>query len=1133
MSDQLLSDHTARETALDCNVSFIVQAPAGSGKTALLTRRFLRLLARVKSPESVLAITFTRKAAAEMRGRIVDALSQAATGERPSDAFESEVFDDALAALKQDQSEGWRLLDMPMRLQIMTVDSLNARLVRSMPVSASMGAVSIADDQQLETLYADAADALLDWLTESGQLSDDVKEFFAHVDGDSGRWRTQLASLLRFRERWLRTVLQCLTEDPATLRARSESQLRALVDRRVSALDALLPEHIKPQLLALCRGAESRLIASGKLEGEHRLSTEWPRPTSDEALVFWQYMGSSFCLKKDVIGSFYSRVTVTHGFGPDHKSDRDEMIELLKRLSSIDKLAAFWRDVVSLPQPVYTDERWALITTMLRLLRLAAAELQRLMNQTGVVDYSALAAQALDALQDSATGNVTNLALRLDYAIEHVLVDEMQDTSAAQYDLLERLIDGWQPDDGRTLFCVGDPMQSIYRFRGAVVSRFLQTWDQGIGDLSLQRLTLTTNFRSDKNIVQWVNENFPSIMGSSADAFMDQVAYSPSGPKPSASDAGRIDWHLSDSTGFDEAERVREIVEQLRHDYPGDSIAILGRSRPPLEPILEELTRSGVAFDAVEMQRLTERPEVTDLLCLTRAFEHLADRVSWVGLMRSPLIGLSFDEIDHLLAIEVEGSHDISLLDRIRLATSMASFSTQSRQLLARLIQVYDDARQQSASQSLRERIETAYCRLGGPAMLGDPDALANAWQYLEILESISSDGQLEKLGDLDELFEKRRVSRVSDVTTVTAMTIFKSKGLEFDHVILPSLERGSRANAMPALFLELARRGNDATAVLFSMESAKAVDEKDALHQMFAEREQVRASNELDRLLYVASTRAKKTLHLVGQVGVSAKDQTIQTPKKGTLLNRLWPVAKQYVATSAEQIEQPTQAQVSWRQPIQRQVISVWRPPERSWQLASQASVSELEEEAVSFRWAGDNARHVGTVVHHWFQTLSGNSDPLSFVQNMQDVRQRHRMLLRLEGVPEDALDEAEQRVHDALINGVSGDVGRWLLSNKHADSAAELSLSGLIDGSVRHIVIDRVLRDKGGDLWIVDYKTSMHEGSDMDAFFANELRRYDDQLDVYAKIMANWYTSRGFDAGRIRRALYFPHYGVLREYE
>ena len=134
------ADQSQRFEALDVSQSFIVQAPAGSGKTELLTRRFLRLLAVVDKPESILAITFTKKAASEMLNRILKALRIAQVPPIKMTPPEREQFEIAKVALARDRELGWNLLDNPGRLRVSTVDSLSVSLVRQMPFLSRLGA---------------------------------------------------------------------------------------------------------------------------------------------------------------------------------------------------------------------------------------------------------------------------------------------------------------------------------------------------------------------------------------------------------------------------------------------------------------------------------------------------------------------------------------------------------------------------------------------------------------------------------------------------------------------------------------------------------------------------------------------------------------------------------------------------------------------------------------------------------------------------------------------------------------------------------------------------------------------------------------------------------------------------------
>ena len=128
------SDEPSRRRALDAHQSFIVQAPAGSGKTELLIQRYLSLLATVEQPEQVVAITFTRKAAAEMRARIVEALREASAEEAPTEPHRALTHELASTALERDRARGWSLLATPRRMRIDTLDALNAWLAQQLPI---------------------------------------------------------------------------------------------------------------------------------------------------------------------------------------------------------------------------------------------------------------------------------------------------------------------------------------------------------------------------------------------------------------------------------------------------------------------------------------------------------------------------------------------------------------------------------------------------------------------------------------------------------------------------------------------------------------------------------------------------------------------------------------------------------------------------------------------------------------------------------------------------------------------------------------------------------------------------------------------------------------------------------------
>ena len=136
-TELLHADSQARIDALDVTRSFIVQAPAGSGKTELLIQRYLHLLAKVDDPEEVIAITFTRKAAAEMQYRVLQALLRAQQGDVPQELHERTTAAAANAVLERDRARDWQIIGNPRRIRIQTLDSLNASIARMQPLLSS------------------------------------------------------------------------------------------------------------------------------------------------------------------------------------------------------------------------------------------------------------------------------------------------------------------------------------------------------------------------------------------------------------------------------------------------------------------------------------------------------------------------------------------------------------------------------------------------------------------------------------------------------------------------------------------------------------------------------------------------------------------------------------------------------------------------------------------------------------------------------------------------------------------------------------------------------------------------------------------------------------------------------------
>ena len=277
--DATVIDAAQRQEALDATRSFIVQAPAGSGKTGLLIQRYLRLLATVSKPEEVLAITFSRKAAAEMRRRVLLGLERArdaAPPERPNDRLTWELAREVLA---RDASMGWGLLGNAARLRIQTIDSLSASLGRQMPVVSGLGTTpAIVEDAR--ELYREAAERALSHLSAGDERAAAVATLLEHLDGDWTALRGLLEVMLARRDQWLPRVLGFEADGRA--RAALEEAFRGERAMTLGRLLAAMPRAEEAELAALVRYAARNLATASSPSPLARLVDLAGYPAADE-----------------------------------------------------------------------------------------------------------------------------------------------------------------------------------------------------------------------------------------------------------------------------------------------------------------------------------------------------------------------------------------------------------------------------------------------------------------------------------------------------------------------------------------------------------------------------------------------------------------------------------------------------------------------------------------------------------------------------------------------------------------------------------------------------------------------------------------------------------------------------------
>lgn len=1087
------SDSPARARALDPESSFLVQAPAGSGKTELLTDRILALLARVQRPEEIVAITFTRKAAAEMHARVLEKLA-AANQERPAEPYRVRSWELARAAMQRNQEQQWDLLAYPARLSIRTIDSLCAHLVRAMPWITGLGGVPAITDKAQEHYEAAA------WATlEMAESVPSVARFLEHMDVNLLQAQALLAGMLASRDQWLPAVGQ--GGDVAFL----QDSLREVVEQQLQQLSDSLPPGWARTLAPLACFAASNLES-----GDVLALADWQgdnlAPVMDD-LPRWRGLAALLLTDK---GDLRKSLTVRNGFPP--KTAQKEMLtEWLSNCLGAEPWIARLASARLLPEQ-YSPQQQEVLSNLIQVLWLAAAQLKLRFAEKAEVDFTEIAQRALQALGDA--DEPGELLLRMDRSIRHLLVDEFQDTSQSQVQLLERLTSGWEPGDGRSLFLVGDPMQSIYRFRKAEVGLFLQVWQaRRLGEVELEPLNLSNNFRSHPRLVEWVNKVGAQLFPARPDPDLGMVTYEHSTAfKPDIPEWAvhfHPSWHFRVARGEDavpsqQAAQERAVQEAVqcaaqaleRYQDSEHPVAILVRARSHLHGLVRKLGEQGIPCRAVELEPLQQRPVVADLVQLVRALAHPADRLAWLSVLRSPLIGLRLESLHRLCAL-----YPTQTLAELTHNQDFEDWDANERARLLFACQILLDKGNRSGLMPFAAWVQECWTRLGGPQVYPSLADQADAEQVLRLLEELCPYGPPDQQ-QLQARVESLYATPQGTGKAVEVMTIHKSKGLEFETVILFGLHKQSAADSEPLIRLE-----HSAERLILGPISHKGSEQRDPVSQFLAARERIRAEQESHRLLYVALTRARQELHLFAELSIT-QDKGLREPDGRSLLSRVWPVLEQPQAPvwQAEQGGQQEEAGQGSAALLQRVVSLPAVPPEQL-----QADSPQYQ----SWQWSLDTTHEkaIGTVAHDWLEKLGREGLEQWPVERLQQGRAVMRRQLLRAGVPATYLDEAAQSLFEAITATVQTERGRWLLGVSRA--YREWSL---LDVSGRVSIIDLAISQE--DHWlVVDYKTGRPaEHESLDDFKARMLERYAPQLQRYCEQV------QALDGRPAQAALYFP---------
>ena len=1046
-------DQDQRELALLVGGSYIVQAPAGSGKTTLLVERYLNLLMIVQRPEEILAITFTKAAAAEMKARILATLD--------------ENSDLAHRVSRRDVELGWKIRYNPNRLKIQTIDSFAKELATQIPGLHSVSGMDTAKDAK--PLYEAAAQSLLGELYSDNPAKNYIADFLAMLDNNASTAQRLLVAMLTKRDQWLD-----LTSHLSRQANENFTQVANYVN---AALEELHDDILAPLHEAATENDEAMLATIADHTG---LEPVWPA-------ILPLLLTQKF--------EFRSRLTKSQ-----HEAFLDKEFKALvtQWIADLDArgLQAVLANYQQLPpfEISKTDQERVLVVSIC--LSLAAIELEKVFLRQHITDFNGVLMRAVKGLRDD--DEPTDLALHWDYRIKHMLIDEFQDTSHSQYRFFCLLTEGWQPDDGNTFFAVGDPMQSIYRFRDADVSIFDQCREHGIGSIALTPLNLTANFRSCKTLVQWNNKIFNDLLPAEGTSRLGSVKFSPATPIQEDGSTTQLKCKFFDEERL-EIQFVITQIERLIAQNDATSIGVLCRARNHLPGLLKALQAANIDSQGTDINPLANEPIIEDLMSLHRVLLKPSDRLSWFSLLRSPMIGALLQTLEPLARVD-DISETINQYD-------------DSQAEIHRLKEALNWARPKLYEYPLCEVLEGCWIRLGGMDAYPE-EHIVHAMRWFELIENESLNGY-----DCDhiKIAVDQLYAQPVQAAQVKIMTIHKSKGLEFDYIFLPFLSKQISSDS-PSLMLW--QPGSEGLLVGVN---------GDSIHSWLKHEEKIRSENERKRLLYVACTRAKTGLFISfskaenkSAIGLAKHIETYAEADASSPA----PLSQEVLFTGIDYPESEI--------PSTERLVHL--PREFKFDFATTGIEALAEKQP---KGEGDSFDSEENLASNPFELALGNliHKALAWLGDTQAISQGHKSALVMvqkriqtwaerSGCDAGQWPELQAQADLHIQTTLTSKTGQWVLS-PHSNAHCEWPLTGVIGNTVRNLVIDRCfLADEV--IWIIDYKSATPSAeAELESFLIQESQRYYSQLADYKTVVKALYK----DGFPIRTALYFTGLGLLRE--
>lgn len=1064
-----------RRASTDLSCDLAVTAGAGAGKTTVLVDRFVAIARDPEvGPERILAITFTRKAAAEMKERAIRIFE--ASGE---------------TALRRATEAAY----------ISTIHGFSERILRERPFDARIDPAFTVITEYEQKLWIEDA---LHTMYERTALRE-----FAQRLGRSFEGGWSIFTLVR-------EVARLMREGPPA--ARREADMIGDGDRTVELALARARGSVavaEREMLAHMRAVEPLL------DGAEFTSR---KAMYDQSRVYLDAVRT--CLRSNTCTAVPADCWAATRFtGQIEEEQREAVKELVHAIKRLHAKATFndWPSQEALERE---------LLPLKRAIYAAAGEIDRSYAEhkraIGALDFHDLQLRAAALLAG-------NPAVRAEYAerFRHILLDESQDTDELQFQIVQ-----WLRTPTNTLFMVGDPKQAIYEFRGANPDVFLGAMSKLPQADQLQLAENFRSRPEIVAMINGVGHSLLPAHFAEIDARADYAGEWLDAPAVStiyavqhqSGDDARKFEPLSAARPR-EAAAVAEEIARLLHDHtrvrdPGrrelewtticpKHIAILFRTRTAIPYFERALADRGIPYVTASGQGFYERAEVLDCVMMLRAIAQPLDDLAMAAILRSPFVGATDADLWRLRAPVADKA--LPMWTALQTYAPLADFRTTFASLRTRV-------RGLPAAEALDDAIRTfgyeasLAAHQDGPAMLGNLAKVRRQLREMGSASALEAFGELQRSRELlTEESTAPLVGSADDVVVLT--TIHQAKGLEWPVVCLPNLQSGKRGNT-----LQFSPRHG---ALLCAALDEKGNEVRPMSLAPITEELKERAEAEDRRLLYVALTRARERLILSACVKESAAESKEWTPdgKSFTPLAFLQASAADALASEGERECEGYRSRVTYvREPVVARTMygggkplaATWSPPvgdaaRKAAQLPIVAmplslKVTELLEyrrcpQVYRFSQSLDIREHA----KHRASIRAGGAaeSPLSPVELGTRV---HALLERIRFNAGDTDEEVarvlageEAKAQPALARMLAavlgGEIGDAVRSAKRVER--EWPFAMRVGGAMVEGVIDLAIQGQDGAWTVVDYKSNDFSRTGRFEYLAEY---YAPQLELYA---------------------------------